>query len=188
MSALTAQLALGGSVTNPYGYPMPPDGTPVPARRPSGVTAVLAGLLGLALCGTLGYLPVKEFIAYGIADLPEKANIVLGLYLGAALLLLIGALLTLFRVLAGAVLLMLGALVSVAAVLTEALLLAYGLFAEFFRYVFQFQVDDAFVRVAGIAGGPLVFVLAAVPPTFRYLRYEASRSPYPPAGYAQRGW
>ncbi|WAL66666.1 hypothetical protein ORV05_02280 [Amycolatopsis cynarae] len=175
-------------MTNPYGYPMPPDGAPVPQRRPSGVSAILAGLLGLALCGTLGYLPVKEFIAFGIADLPEKANIVLGLYLGASLLLLIGALLTFFRVLAGAVLLMLGALVSIAAVLTEAMLLAPDQLAEFFRYVFRFQMDDAFVRVAGIAGGPLVFVLAALPPTFRYLRYAAVQSPYPSAGYPRQGW
>jgi hypothetical protein len=177
-------------VTNPYGYPAQPS---VPERRPSGVTAILAGFAGLALAGVLAYLPVTVFIDYGIDDLPNDTKIVLGLYLGAALLLLIGALVTFFRAVAGAVLLLIGALVSIAAVVTEPLLLYPGFFPQFFKAMFQFVPDQAFVRVGAAVGGPVVLVLSALPWTFRYLRYRPGEYPTPPQTYPTRthppqGW
>lgn len=164
----------GASVTSPYGYaaaPQPP---------PNGTTAILAGLVGLVLAGVLGYLPVNVFIDVGISDVPGKAQIVLGSYFGAALLLLLGALLTFLRVLAGAVLLLLGGLAAIGAVLCEPLLLYPSLIGEFFKTMFSFAEQDAFVRVGAAVGGPLVLVLSVLPRTFRYLRYR----PAP----AARGW
>lgn len=147
--------------------------------RPNGTTAILAGIVGLVLAGVLGYLPVKVFIDVGISELPTKALVMLGLYLDAALLLLLGALVTFFRVVAGAVLLLIGGLAAIGAVLSEPLLLfSPSLMGEFFKAMFSFAEDDAFVRVGAAVGGPLVFLLAVLPWTFRYLRYQ----PYP------RGW
>ncbi|NKQ56639.1 hypothetical protein HFP15_27560 [Amycolatopsis sp. K13G38] len=129
-------------------------------------------MLGLALAGALGYLPVRVFIDVGITDLPGKALLMLGLYLGAALLLLIGALVTLLRIVTGAVVLSLGGLAAVGAVLAEPLLFYPHLIGEFFKAMFSFAETDAFVRVSAAVGGPLVFVLSVLPATFRYLRYR----------------
>lgn len=142
------------------------------ASRPSGGTAILAGLVGLALAGVLGYLPVKVFIDVGIDGLPGNVLLMLGLYLGAALLSLTGALLTLLRLVTGAVVLSLGGLAMIGAVLSEPLLFYPNLIGEFFKAMFSFAEDDAFVRVSAAAGGPLVFVLSVLPKTFRYLRYQ----------------
>jgi hypothetical protein len=169
-------------VTTPYGYPSP-------QRRPTGATAILAGLVGLGLAGVLGYLPATMFIEFGISDLPGRWPIVLGIYLGAALLLLIGALVTFFRALAGAILLLIGGLVAVAAVLLEPVLLYPAYFAEFFKAMFQLTPDYAFVRVSGAIGGPLVILLASLPWTFRFLRYRPVEQSYGPVpGYPPRAW
>lgn len=177
-------------MTNPFGYPVQRGGQPAGIERtPSGATAILAALVGLALAGILGYLPVTQFIYFGIVDQPDRTLIVLGLYLGAALLLLLGALVTFFRVLAGGILLLIGALVAVVSVLAESTLVQPGRFTDFFRVMFQFIPDDAFVRVAATVGGPLVFLLAALPSTVRYLRDRPSEAGYgPPPGYPPRGW
>ncbi|KAA9162288.1 hypothetical protein FPZ12_011630 [Amycolatopsis acidicola] len=168
-------------MTTPYGQQ-------AALRRPSGGTAVLAGLLALALAGVLGYLPVRTFIDFGINDLPDKAKIVLGLYLGAALLLLIGALVTFFRALAGGVLLILAALAAIGAVVAEPLLLFPGQFTQFFKAVFQLQLDDSWVRIAGVAGGFVVLVLSVLPATFRYLRYRPADPGYPVQPCPPRAW
>lgn len=174
-------------MTDPYGNP----GQPV--RRPSGVTAILDGLAALALAGALGYLPVNVFIDYGIEDLPQDTKVVLGVYLGAGLLLLIGALITFFRAVAGAVLLLIGALAAIAAVVIEPLLLYPGYFTQFFAAMFQFVPDDAFVRVAATVGGPVVLVLSSLPWTYRYLRYRPGDYPaaapkYPERTNPSQGW
>lgn len=177
-------------MTDPYGNRT--QSFPV-GRRPSGVTAILGGFAALGLAGALGYLPVAVFIDYGIDDLPPDTKIVLGVYLGAALILLIGALITFFRAVAGAVLLILGALAAIGAVVTEPLLLYPGYFTQFFKAMFQFVPDDAFVRVAATAGGPVVLVLASLPRTFRYLRYRPGEYPavarrHPEHSHPSQGW
>lgn len=137
----------------------------------------------------LGYLPVKEYIDYGLNDQPVRTLVVLGLYFGAAALLLLGSLLTFFRAVAGAVLLLIGGLVATAAVVAEPTLIHPGLFVAFFRAVFEFIPDDAFVRVAATVGGPVVFVLAALPATFRYLRHRPPELTYgPPRGHPRQDW
>ncbi|WP_236789302.1 hypothetical protein [Amycolatopsis sp. GM8] len=162
-------------------------------RRPSGVTAILAGLAALALAAALGYLPVKVFIDYGIDDLPRDTKIVLGLYLVAALFLVIGALVAFLRAVTGAVLLLIGALTTIGAVVTEPVLLYPGFFTQFFTAIFRFEPDDAFVRVAATVGGPVVLVLSALPGTFRYLRYqpgEYANAPqtHPEGSHPPAGW
>ncbi|GAB2992215.1 hypothetical protein LWP59_33680 [Amycolatopsis acidiphila] len=177
-------------MTDPYGHPAQPS----PAeRRPSGVAAILDGFAALALAGILGYFPANVFIDYGIDDLPRDTKIVLGLYLGAAVILLIGALITFFRAVAGAVLLLIGGLATIAAVVTEPLLLYPDYFGQFFKAMFQFVPDDAFVRVAATVGGPVVLVLSSLPWTFRYLRYRPGEYPvvsqkHPERSHPSQGW
>lgn len=165
-------------MTNPFGHPVPSGA----GRRPSGITAIPAGSAGFLLTPFLGYLPVKEFIHNGL-DIPTHLQIVLGLYLFAGVVLLIGAIVTFFRAVTGGVLLLIGAVATIAAVLSEPLLLHAGGFAQFFRSAFSFGVDDAFVRVAATIGGPVVLVLAAMPATFRYLKYPAYGSGNPSQGW-----
>jgi hypothetical protein len=183
-------------VSNPYGYPAQPApaGYPAPEKRPNGATAILAGLLGLGLAGVLGYLPVRYFIdmpsGFGLSDLPGKLLTVLALYSAAGIFLLIGALITFFRASAGAVLLLIGALLAIASVLLEPALLYQNDYANYFQAIYEFRLRAAFVRVGGLIGGPLVFVLAVLPPTFRYLRYRPGETPVygPSAGYPPQGW
>lgn len=144
--------------------------------RPSGTTAILAGVLGLVLACLLGYLPLKFFVDYGFAGMDGKVRVVLGVYSLAALVLLAGALTTFFRAVTGAILLLLGGLLAVAAVVCEPVLLYPGYFEDFFAAMFRFTPDDAFVRVGAAVGGPIVFVLAVLPWTFRYLRHRPAGS------------
>ncbi|MDQ0379206.1 hypothetical protein [Amycolatopsis thermophila] len=144
--------------------------------RPSGLTAILAGALGLLLAVVLGYLPLKFFVDHGLDGMAVKVSCVLGVYSAAALFLLVGALITFFRAVAGAVSLLVGALLAVAAVVLEPVLLYPGYVGAFFSDMFRFGPDDAFVRVGAAVGGPLVFVLAVLPWTFRYLRHRPAGS------------
>ena len=144
--------------------------------RAGGFTAILAGVVGLVLAGLLGYLPLKFFVDYGFDGMDGKVRGVLAVYSAAALFLLAGALSTFFRAVAGAVLLLAGGLLAVAAVVLEPVLLYPGYFGDFFAAMFRLAPDDAFVRVGAAVGGPLVFVLAVLPWTFRYLRHRPAGS------------
>ncbi|WP_158888625.1 hypothetical protein [Amycolatopsis anabasis] len=176
-------------MSTPYGgYVLP--------KRPNGATAIIAGILALGLAFVLGYLPVRYFIdmpsGFGLGDLPGELLTMLGLYLAAAIFLLIGALVTFLRALTGAVLLLIGALLTLAAVLLEPALMYHGDFGTYFQLVFEFELDDAsFVRAAGLVFGPITFFLTVLPPTFRYLRFQPSMVPAygPPPEYPrQQGW
>jgi hypothetical protein len=184
-------------VTNPYGYqaqqPGPgfagyPQQYPQqpPLHSPNGATAIIAALLGLGLAGIVGYLPVYVFIdipaGASIGDLPGEALTILGLYFGAAIVLLLGAVVTLFRGVFGAVLLIIGALVALASVLLEPALLYESAYGLFFDLMFQFLADAAFVRVGAIVLAPIVLLFAALRPTFKYL----SHKPVPRNPYAQQ--
>ena len=173
-------------MTGPYGYPVPQPG---PAyghapqeRRPSGVTAVLAAIFGLVLSGLVGYVPIHTFIGmpsgYSIGDLPGKVLVLLGVYLLTAMLLLIGALATFFRSLAGGILLLAGSLLTIAVILVEPLIIQGGKYDAYFKYLFGFDDVGAVIGVASLAVSPVLFLLAVIPPTFRYLRY---RRPIPQA-------
>lgn len=156
----------GGAVTSPVGR----------EPRPNGTTAILAGVFGLLLAVLLGYLPLKFFVDYSFDGMDGRVRGVLGIYAAAALVLLAGALVTFFRAVTGAVLLLVGGLLAVAAVVLEPVLLYPGYFGDFFSAMFRFAPDDAFVRVGAAVGGPVVFVLAVLPWTFRYLRHRPAGS------------
>ncbi|WP_216209580.1 hypothetical protein [Amycolatopsis aidingensis] len=183
-------------MTNAYGYPAtPPPGYSRPDRRPSGATAIIAALLALPLAGIAGYLPVDVFIDYGVDTLPSELLILLGCYLGAAVFLLIAALLIFFRVLAGAILLIAGALLALAAPLLEPALLGQNEYGTYFTAVFQLEFRNAFVRLGALVLAPLVLIFAALPPTFRHLRHRPRPMPsygpqpgYPAGGYPPRQW
>ncbi|WP_101610534.1 hypothetical protein [Amycolatopsis sp. BJA-103] len=185
-------------MTGPYGYPAQPGpanfGYHAPQIRPSAVTAIIAALLGLVAAGTAGYLPVYFFLelpsGFSIGDLPGLVLTALGLYLLAALLLLVGSLSAFFRSVAGAILLVLGSLMVITAVLMEPLAFngAYGLY---FRMQFEFETFVALVRVVMFAVVPFTLIFAIIPPTLKYLRWRPSPAqPYRPQNEAPRqsGW
>ncbi|MFD8500509.1 hypothetical protein [Amycolatopsis sp. NPDC059657] len=182
-------------MTGPYGYAQqqgPAYGQPAPQRRPSGATAVLAGLAGLLVAGVVAYVPIQLFISlpsgFSIGDLDTRALVYLGVALTAAFCLLLGSLMAFFRAFAGAILLILGALLAIAAITLEATLhLTVG---DYFKAVFSFNGIDEIVRAVAVIGAPIVLLLAVLPPTFKYLRYRPSA----PGGYGQppaynpQGW
>ncbi|WP_020670383.1 hypothetical protein [Amycolatopsis nigrescens] len=169
----------------------PADGSPARTRRPSPVSAILAGLLGLVLAGALGYLPGRRFIEFGFSELPGEIITVLALYLLAAVLLLIGALAVFFRAVAGAVLLIAGAVLGAAAVLLEPALIHGGDYRNFFELVFRLEAGvDGYLLLVGTVLSPVVFFLAILPPTFRYLRQRGDTAPpdYRTPGRPTQSW
>lgn len=184
-------------MTGPYGYPAQQPGPagyghPPMQARPTGATAVIAALFGLVGAIAAGYIPIYFFIAlpsgFSIGNLPGLVLTTLGLYLVAALFLLIGALATLFRSVAGAVLLVLGSLLAIAAVVVEPLAFnaPYGLY---FRIQFELETFVALVRVSMFAFVPFTLIFAIIPPTLKYLRFRpAATAPYLSQNpYSQQG-
>lgn len=150
------------------------------STRPSGVTAILAALLGLVAAAAAGYVPVRIFLdmpaEFSLGALPGWVLVDLAAYLGAGLVLLLGALATFFRATAGAILLGLGALLAVGALLTEPL--SVGVPPARFADAMFTHGGFAMVDRVGLATlAVLVLVLAFLPPTFRYLRYRAPMLP-----------
>ncbi|SEO62775.1 hypothetical protein [Amycolatopsis saalfeldensis] len=165
----------------PYGDPaQPPESSESaadrPIRRPSGATAVIAALLGLAAAVIAGYVPVTVFLGipsgFSLGDLPLWTLVDLGAYLVAGLVLLLGALGTIFRATAGAVLLILGALLAIGALLVESTLVSTAGYAAYFQSAFGLHNTPGTARAALCVLAPLVLVLSALPPTFSYLRYR----------------
>ncbi|MFC3450998.1 hypothetical protein [Amycolatopsis speibonae] len=179
-------------MTGPYGYPAQSGfGYHAPQVRPTGATAIIAAFSGLIAAGAAGFIPVYFFLelpsGFSIGDLPGLVLTALGLYLLAALFLLIGALSAFFRSVAGAVLLVLGSLMVIAAVLLEPLAFngSYGLY---FRMQFEFDSFVAIVRVVMFAVVPFTLIFAIIPPTLKYLRWRpAPAQPYRPQGQLP-GW
>jgi hypothetical protein len=179
-------------VPGPHGYPASHSHS-YSSVRPSGVTAVLAGLLGLPAAVAAGYVPVKIFLdmpaEFSLGALPGWVLADLAGYLVAGLVLLVGSLAPLFRATAGAVLLGLGALLAVGALLTEPLSVGVppGRFADAMFTHGGLAMAD---RVGLAALAVLVLVLAFLPPTFRYLRYRTPTLPVlsSQGAYSSRSW
>lgn len=146
-------------------------------RGPNGVTALTAAVLGLLLTFPLVYVPSEQFIAipsgFSVGLLPIGVLAELGLYSGAGLVMLVGGLVTLFRGVAGAVLLIVGSALAVAAVVAEPVLGYSDGYRAFFDYLTSFRDLPGTARAVGLCGALLVFVLAVLPGTFRYLRHRA---------------
>lgn len=150
--------------------------TPAGRPRTAGTTAILAGVLALLLAVLLGYLPLAFYVDHGLHGVDGKLLGVLGAYLGAALVLLAGALCTFVRTVAGAVLVLVGGLFAIGAAVLEPVVLYPGHVGDFLVAVFRFDLDDALVRAGALVGGAVVFVLAVLPGTFRYLRHRPAGS------------
>ncbi|OKA08519.1 hypothetical protein ATP06_0214250 [Amycolatopsis regifaucium] len=151
-------------------------------------------MLGLVAAGAAGYLPIYFFLklpsGFSIGNLPGLVLTALGLYLLAALLLLVGALSAFFRSVAGAVLLISGSLMVIAAVVLEPLAFN-GTHSHYFRTQFEFESFVALVRVVMFAVVPCTLIFAIIPPTLKYLRWRPSPvQPYRPRDEVprQRGW
>lgn len=162
-------------------------------RGPSGVTALTAAVLGFLVAGPAVYIPSEEFISipsgFSIGMLPVDMLVGLGLYASAGILLLIGSLVTLFRGVAGAGLLLVGSAAVVVAVAAEPALGYQGGYHEYLDYLTGFRDLQATARVVDLGGALLVFGLAVLPATFRYLRHRAPAAEtygrpraYPPGG------
>ncbi|WP_245804947.1 hypothetical protein [Amycolatopsis australiensis] len=126
---------------------------------------------------------------FSLGALPGWVLADLAGYLGAGLVLLLGALATLFRATAGAVLLGVGAVLAIGALLTEPASVGVPP-ARFVDAMFThggFAMADR-VALAGLA--VLVLVLAFLPPTFRYLRYRTPALPVWAGreAYSSRSW
>lgn len=181
-------------MTNPYGYPAQQGpgyggygqgGYPAPPQRPNPVTAILAAVFGLLLAVGGGLIVVNVIVqlndaGLSIGDLPGNALTSIGLFLGAALFALLGALITFFRSAAGAILLLLGAVVGIAAFLLYPAL-AKMKFGMFMSMVFDFNNAASFGMAAVLAFSPLTLVFAALPPTFRHLRHRAPAAGFDPS-------
>jgi hypothetical protein len=163
------------------------------SNRPSGVTAVLAGLLGIPAAIAAGCVPIRTFLdmpaEFSLGALPGLVLADLAGYLAAGLVLLLGSLSTLFRATAGAVLLGAGALLAIGALLTEppSMKVPLGRFVDAMFTHGGFAIVDRLVLAALAV---LVLVLAFLPPTFRYLRYRTPSLPVlsGQGAYSPRGW
>lgn len=138
-------------------------------------------------------MPVKIFLdmpaEFSLGALPGWVLVDLAAYLGAGLVLLLGALVTLFRATAGAVLLGLGSLLAVGALLMEPLSVGVPL-ARFADAMFTHGGFAMVDRVGLAALAVLVLVLAFLPPTLRYLRYRTPAVPMwaGQEAYSTRSW
>ncbi|RZQ63530.1 hypothetical protein [Amycolatopsis suaedae] len=191
-------------MTNPYGYqaqqPPPPGyGYGYPAAqqsRPGGGTAITAAIFGLFAAIASAYIPIRAFIVLpsgaGIGDLPGEVLTVLALYLGAALLLLIGALVTFFRAVFGAILLILGSVLTLTSIMLEPALFPMSRFDRYFEAIFTFDSEPAIWHFAALVLGVLTLLFAILPPTFKYLTYKPRPTqPYgqpPMQGYPPQTW
>jgi uncharacterized membrane protein len=197
VSAEKPHPADGGVVTGPSGYPVQQPGPTyggggyqaAPPRRPNGATAIVAGILALVVAGLAGYIPINFFIniqsGFSIGDLPGTALAYLAIFLSAALFLLMGAIVTFFRALAGTILLIIGELPVIAGILYEPTLTSNSDYGAYFTAVFTLRTLDLTVRAVMIALTPFVLILAALPPTFKYLRY---RAPVPQTYHQQQAY
>ncbi|WP_158888626.1 hypothetical protein [Amycolatopsis anabasis] len=173
------------------GYPPPQAGYPYPAmpRKPSGGTAITAGVLAVivglwhlvGLVRTVVHLVGHRFFLPGLI-IPTVLSLVL------AVLVLLGALLLFLRKPAGRFLVITGA----------ALGILYGL------VILVLDLTDA--RLGGLRFGMTlesllahlfevaVLVLACLPPTGRWVRHRVLPTGYPtpypapPPGYPPQGW
>ncbi|QWF82105.1 hypothetical protein [Amycolatopsis sp. CA-230715] len=189
-------------MTNPYGYPAQQGpgyggygqgGYPAPQQRPGGVTAILAAVFGLLAAVGGGLVLIRALVQLGdlgvsIGDLPGNALTSLGLFMAAALFGLLGAVITFFRSAAGAILLLIGAVVGLAAFFLYPALLKLK-FGRFMSEVFGFGDAVYIGMLALLVFAPLTLIFAALPPTFRYLRYRAPVAGFDPSqggGYPQQ--
>ena len=178
------------------GYPEEPSRTGNPA------TAIIAAVLGLVAAAALVVLTLDVLNTLpdsaGFGDLPGELQTVLILRVAAAVVLLTGLIIVLFRKLAGAFVLVLGALVAIAAILLYPVLLKDffpGLtFGDYLEAIFKFDGAQTTYAAITLIAAPLALIVAILPPTLNYLRGSRDddhprfpQQTYPQQGYPQQG-
>lgn len=181
------------------GYQQPPMGYAEPQAGPG--LAVTSGIVGLGVGGVLLTQTILLMSDFGdVPGLPDGWMVMNIGHFAAAGLALLGAILVFVRQLAGAFLLMTSAVVTIAAIVLDPLLVK-GLFftllgslpefepstddfGNYFSAMFEFGNGQAVLRVAALALGVLLLIIAALPPSLRWLR-GSDRNTHNP--YAQ-GW
>jgi hypothetical protein len=160
------------------GYPQQQPYPVASGGRTNPATAVIAGLLALAVAAFEIVLLVKLFEAMGgfgsVSDLPAEVLTVLGMWTLAGLLLVLGSILTFARKMAGAVLIILGSVVAIAGFFLEAVLLLNSRIGFFLEAVFEFSDAATTCRALTLIVAPLALIAAVLPPTLNHLRGSGS--------------
>jgi hypothetical protein len=163
------------------GYPQQPPGYPQPGQprpvRTNPATALVAAVFALCAAGALavvGYDFLTEVPdGAGFGDLPGRLQAIPVMQFGAAVLLLIGAILLLARKMAGAVVVVLGGLAGVAAILLVPMLADIGM-GVYLELVFKFDSTGATMSAIALILSPLALIVAILPVTLRHLRGAAA--------------
>ncbi|MPZ83685.1 MAG: hypothetical protein GEV28_26150 [Actinophytocola sp.] len=169
----------GGYSPQTPGYPQqPPRGNPAPA--------VIAGVLGLGVAGTLGYQCVD--LLMDIPDgfsLPGRWTAMIVAHLVVVAIALLGAVLVFARRIAGAFLLLAAALLTVLVVLVDPVLAngiavtmlgaapdisATGEVGAYYELLVEFGNEQAVLRFLAACVALVLLVIAALPPVLNYLR------------------
>jgi hypothetical protein len=170
-----------GQPQQPPGYPQP--GQPQPVRT-NPATALVAAVLALCAAGALAAVGF-DFLSEvpdgaGFGDLPGRLQAIPIMQFGAAVLLLIAAILLLARKMAGAVFAVLGGLAGIAAILLVPMLADIGM-GIYLELVFKFDSTGATMSAIALILSPLALIVAILPATLRHLRGTADDGyPEPP--------
>lgn len=150
-----------------------------PSRGASPAMAILAAVLGLVAAAALAIVNFKRLgdlpPGAGFGDLPGAYKTVVILWFGAALILVIGAIIVFVRKTAGAFVLVLGGLAGIAAVLLYPVILgdAIGIkieMGEYLKEVFKFDGTESTFSAVALIASPLALIDAILPPSLRWLR------------------
>lgn len=181
----------------PGGYP-PPYGPPQGQGSPA--LAVIAGILGLAIAGMLGFATIDL-----LGDIPEQAELPGGwvvmfvLHFLIVALGLLGAILVFARQIVGAFVLLAVGVLTVAAILVDPVMAeglwyflvgampeidATGEYGAYLEAMFEFGNEQAVLFALSLVVGALLTLLAALPPSLRWLRgsrLQHGYGQYPPS-------
>lgn len=181
-------------------WQQPPTGYGAPDQSGPGL-AVTSGIVGLGMGGVLLTQTIMLMSDFGDAPgLPDGWMVMNIAHFAAVGLALLGAILVFVRQIAGALLLMTAAVVTIAVIVVDPLLVK-GLFftllgalpdfepstddfGNYFKALFEFGNEQAVLRVVALVLGVLLLIIAALPPSLRWLRGSDRNAHHP---YAQ-GW
>lgn len=168
----------GGYYPQTPGHQQPPRGNPVPA--------VVAGIVGLGVAGTLGYQCVDLLV--NIPDgfsLPGRWMAMVVAHLVVVAIALLGAVLVFARRIAGAFLLLAAGVLTVLVVLVDPVLAneiavtmlgtapdisATGDVGAYYELLVEFGNAQAVLRFVAACLALVLLVVAALPPVLNYLR------------------
>jgi len=172
----------------------PPQG--MPGREGNPALAVIAGIIGIGIAGVLAYQTVDLLVDLGDVrgDIPGGWTVMIVLHFVVAGLGLLGAILVFARQVAGAFVLLAAATFAIAVLILDPALAEgvwftmlgalptvepTGDFSAYFQAMFEFGNEQAVLRVIALVLAPVLLIIAALPPSLRWLRGPR------PSGYPQ---